>query len=51
MANKKYTGAVFIDISKAFDLVWHDGLIYKLRHMFHITGNALCFISNASINI
>ena len=44
MANKKYTGAVFIDISKAFDLVWHDGLIYKLRHMFHITGNALCFI-------
>jgi hypothetical protein len=30
MANKKYTGAVFIDISKAFDLVWHDVLIYKL---------------------
>ena len=44
IANNKYTGAVFIDISKAFDLVWHDGLIYKLRHQFHITGNALCFI-------
>jgi retron-type reverse transcriptase len=43
MANNKYTGAVF---SKAFDLVWHDGLIYKLRHLFHITGNALCFIKS-----
>jgi hypothetical protein len=41
MANNKYTGAVFIDISKVFDLVWHDGLLYKLRHLFHITGTAL----------
>lgn len=26
----RHTGAVFIDISKAFDKVWHDGLLYKL---------------------
>ena len=27
------TRAVFLDISKAFDKTWHDGLIYKLKQM------------------
>lgn len=26
----KPTGAVFLDVAKAFDKVWHNGLIYKL---------------------
>ncbi|KAL4084515.1 hypothetical protein QTP88_027930 [Uroleucon formosanum] len=26
-----HTGAVFIDISKAFDKVWHEGLLFKLK--------------------
>jgi hypothetical protein len=27
---KRLTGAVFLDVSKAFDTVWIDGLLYKL---------------------
>ncbi|GFU03260.1 RNA-directed DNA polymerase from mobile element jockey [Trichonephila clavipes] len=29
-AENKSTGAVFLDIQKAFDRVWHYGLLYKL---------------------
>lgn len=28
--NKQYCSAIFLDISEAFDRVWHDGLLYKL---------------------
>jgi hypothetical protein len=27
---KKLTGAAFLDVAKAFDTVWIDGLLYKL---------------------
>jgi hypothetical protein len=27
---KRLTGAVFLDVTKAFDTVWIDGLLYKL---------------------
>ena len=32
--------SVFLDISKAFDKVWHDGIIYKLTQNV-ISGNLL----------
>jgi hypothetical protein len=27
---KRLTGAVFLEVTKAFDTVWIDGLLYKL---------------------
>ena len=37
--------AVFLDISKAFDKVWHDGLIFKLRQN-GISGSLLKLFQN-----
>ena len=37
--------AVFLDISKAFDKVWHDGLIFKLKQN-GISGNLLKLFEN-----
>jgi hypothetical protein len=31
LENKKYCSTAFVDISQAFDKVWHTGLLYKLR--------------------
>ena len=36
---------IFLDISKAFDKVWHEGLLYKLRS-FGISGNLLNLIKH-----
>ena len=41
----KETRAVFLDLSKAFDRVWHDGLIYKLQ-CSGISGNLLSLTRN-----
>ena len=37
------TRALFLDISKAFDKVWHKGLIYKLPQ-YDFTGNLLTIL-------
>ena len=39
------TRAVFLDISKAFDKVWHEGLVFKLKSN-GISGNLLKFLRN-----
>ena len=34
MEAKQYCTAAFLDISQAFDKVWHEGLLYKLKTLF-----------------
>jgi hypothetical protein len=34
LESKRYCSAAFIDISQAFDKVWHIGLLYKLKRAF-----------------
>ena len=43
--NYEEVRAIFLDISKAFDKVWHEGLIFKLRQNL-ITGNILNLLRN-----
>ena len=39
------TRAVFLDISKAFDKVWHDGIVFKLK-TYDITGPLLSLLES-----
>ncbi|GFV25528.1 RNA-directed DNA polymerase from mobile element jockey [Trichonephila clavipes] len=52
--NRKSTGAVFLDIQKAFDRVWHVGLLYKLIKINtppHLTKLISSFINNRSFSV
>lgn len=33
LEEKKVCSTIFLDVAQAFDKVWHEGLIYKLRNM------------------
>ena len=43
------TRGVFLDISKAFDIVWHEGLLYKLKS-YGIKGPLLILIKRFLAN-
>ena len=43
--NRQYLAAVFLDFSKAFDMVWHDGLLSKLAQN-GVEGNMANFINS-----
>ena len=42
--------ALFFDISKAFDKVWHQGLLYKLHRQFSLPSPALKWIQSYLFN-
>ena len=35
LKQKKFCTAVFLDIEKVFDKVWHEGLLFKVSQNFH----------------
>ena len=41
---QRFVPTVFVDISKAYDKVWIDGLLYKLHHDLGIKGNLFYMI-------
>ena len=41
---ESYTAAIFLDVAKAFDSVWHHGLIYKMH--LHFPLSLICMIFN-----
>ena len=45
LANGEHTLALFLDFSKAFDMVWRDGLMHKLRQL-GVKGNMHSCISD-----
>lgn len=34
LETKKYCSGVFLDVAKAFDTVWHQDLLFKLKKIF-----------------
>jgi hypothetical protein len=41
----QYTAGVFLDFSKAYDMIWKDGLMHKVRNL-NITNNMYNFIKD-----
>ena len=42
--------AIYLDISKYFDKIWHDGLLYKCQHEFNISGPVLLWLKSYLTN-
>lgn len=41
---KEYCCAIFLDVAQAFDKVWHDGLIFKIRS--YLPANTHCLLES-----
>nr|AAB04627.1 reverse transcriptase [Chironomus tentans] len=52
--NKKSTGMIFLDVEKAFDRVWHNGLLYKmlkLRFPLPLIKTVRSFLSERTFSV
>ncbi|VVC26289.1 Endonuclease/exonuclease/phosphatase,Reverse transcriptase domain [Cinara cedri] len=52
--NKKFTTTAFLDISQAFDKVWHHGLILKIKSLnrpLYLNNTLLSFIANRKFHV
>lgn len=51
--NKKYCPGVFLDVAQAFDRVWHDSLLFKLKFFLPATYYLLIcsYLENRSFSI
>ena len=38
---KKYCPAVFLDVAQAFDKVWHESLMYKIKRILPVNTNKI----------
>lgn len=54
LSNKQSTGLVLADVRKAFDSVWHDGLVHKMIHLqfpAHIIRLTHSFLEQRSFHV
>jgi len=53
LETKKYCAGVFLDVAKAFDTVWHDGLLFKLKNIFPAPLYLILksYLTNRSFNV
>jgi len=53
LKTKKYCARVFLDVAKAFDTVWHDGILFKLKKIFPVPLYLMLksYLKNRSFNV
>jgi len=53
LETKKYCAGVFLDVAKAFDTVWQDGLLFKLKNIFPAPLYLILksYLANRSFNV
>lgn len=52
--NKETTAAIFLDVEKAFDRVWHEGLVHKIHKLgapLQITKTIQSFLTDRSFKV